>query len=163
MENSLKGSCKFIVEGDAEREVEVALLPGLADSVEKLKSWGYTADVIASNESSPRIIDTEPFGWEDFVKLVSSNTVNLSRVVIQNMTNDPSIFDKHIILSKTLWASKQEVDRIELSDYINPMAFDRSKITIDFFKLEGTIPANAILYMSMKIPPKAKFGLQFIY
>lgn len=155
---------QFIIKGDDEKEIEVALFPGLAESVEKLKSWGFTADVIATNESTPQIIDTEPFCWNDFLKLVRSNTISFVKIVIQNKTNDPVLFDKSIIISKTNWSKQKVEDKICLQDYINIMAYDRTKISIDFYKGNiGRLVADGTLYMAMRVPPKAKFGIYFIY
>lgn len=153
-------SCKFhFSNNDPNRDIRVCFLPGLARSVEKLRQWGYTDNIILGDNNSVTVKGDGGFEWIDFLGLLRSSGVLCTGITIQNKTIENYIFDQYFRLGWTVPGAKNKEIRIDLQDYVLTTAYDRSKIFIDM--KENPLPLDGASYMSLIMPPNTDIIVTF--
>lgn len=146
---------KFKIKNPTENKAILCLLPGVARDLETLSRLGFKADAIAK-----MIPGYDGWEFEDFLQVIRSVRCDLKRLIIQNCTADPAIFDESIVIGRTIKAYEPSIKRFNLQDYINVEAFDRSKITIVF---DDATPLDGITYMAITLPPNANIIITFVF
>lgn len=162
-ETAGKTACfaKFKIKNNAvEDKTNLCLLPGIARHVSTLERLGIHADDIAETSNTVEVDGYDGWEWCDFLKVVRAVRCQLSRIVIQNCTVDPAIFDEGIILGHTINTYESKVRHIDLQPYVDVRAFDRTKVTIVF---EEAIPLDAITYLALTMPPQAVIIITFVF
>lgn len=154
------GTAKFKIENTIEDKVKLCLLPGIARHITTLDNLGFKADAIAGQFDAVKITGYNGWNWSLFLKLARSVRLDMLSLVIQNLTPDPSIFDEDIIIGRTFPTQQTVQTRIDLQQFINVNAYDRSKITI---RREQPWPFDAISYMALTMPPKACIIITFLF
>lgn len=146
---------KFKIKNPTENKAILCLLPGVARDLETLSRLGFKADAIAKT-----IPGYDGWEFEDFLQVIRSVRCDLKRLIIQNCTADPAIFDESIVIGRTIKAYEPSIKRFNLQDYIHEEAFDRTKITIVF---DDATPLDGITYMAMTLPTGSSIIITFVF
>ena len=176
LREALKASATFDFEGDAEESVKLALMPGIYDtldaqglhtSADNLVNAGYAVDEVADDWSnkSPAKVKVEGLNrvrYRDLINTVNRCGIKVTKIVIQNKnTNSQDIFDQEIEVARTAVGARGAMDFIQLQDYVDVNAFDRTKITIDLS--DEPLFLGPEVYMAMTIPAGARFSMKFAF
>lgn len=148
---------KFKIKNLTEKKSTMCLLPGIARDLETLSRLGFKAE---GEIGSYSISGYDGWEFDDFLQVVRSVRCDLKKLIIQNCTADPAIFDESIVIGRTIKSFEPSFKRFNLQDYIYVAAFDRSKITIVF---DDATPLDGITYMAITLPPNANIIITFVF
>ena len=191
MQNTLKEALRavatFDIEGDASADKKLCLLPGVYSALKfnypaggsgknpflsfsdptNLANAGYACDQVADDynvDDEGQKVKVNSVGrvkYRDFLNSVQRVGMTVSRIIIQNKTNDQSIFDQQIEIAKTVIGAKGGVDFITLQQYVNVNAYDRSKITIDLS--DEPLDLTPEVFMAINVPANSHFSIQMVF
>lgn len=194
MQNSLRealmAQATFDFENtDTEHAVKLCLLPGVYNTQKlaqdpttkevvlsfsdptALVAAGYAADQVADDakfdpNAAVQVKGVGRVMFRDFLDTVQRVGCTVNKIIIQNKTQDQSIYDQQIEIAKTVIGAKGGMDFITLQNYVSVDAYDRSKITIDLSGYDNAGRPVALeltpeVFMAMNIPASAHFSMQF--
>lgn len=169
--------------GQTAADKKVAILPGIYDTMKQtlvdgkvaavcytdptnLNNAGYNCDEVADDYNPAsgvyvQVTSTKRTRVRDFGNYVRRIGVTVSRIVIQNKTNNASIFDQEIELARTVCGAKGGTDFIQLQDFVKTDQYDRSKITIDMS--DDPLYLTPEVFMAINVPSGAEFSMQFVF
>ena len=135
-------------------------------STENLSKANYVADQVADDyvegcEDAVKVTSTDLCAYADFRRNIDLKGSAVTEIVIQNKTDDQSLFDQMIEVHKTAIGSRGGSDYIRLQDYVLPSNYDRTKITIDFTKISSVMTLDAYSLLALNVPAGAKFSIQY--
>lgn len=127
---------------------------------------GYNVDEVADDYNAAsgvyvKVTSNKRAKYRDFLNYVKRVGATVSRIVIQNKTNNQDIFDQEIEIARTVIGAKGGTDFIQLQDYVDVNAYDRSKITIDLS--EEPLELTPEVFMAIMVPSGAEFSIQFVF
>lgn len=177
LREALQSAATFNLTNDTDHAVKLAFLPGIYDakdsagaqtSPNNLINAGYSVDQVAADynvkqeKTDVHLTGVGRVRYEDFLNTVRRVGIRVQRIVIQNKnTTSQDIFDQEIEVARTAVGTQGAKDFIQLQDYVDTNAYDRTKITIDL--------SNQVLYlgpetfMAMNIPAGARFSIKFVF
>mgnify|MGYP007101853793 FL=1 len=188
---ALKACATFNIKGIASASAKLCLLPGIYDtkaevaadvssyaaasaafskgaklcSPVNLINAGYTCDQVAQEIKQDGnfvgIVGANRVRYADFLNTVQRVGISVTKIVIQNKTASQDIFDQEIEVARTAIGAKGGMDFIQLQNYVNVNAYDRSKIEIDLS--DGPLLLTPEVYMAMNIPAGAEFSISFVF
>lgn len=190
MQNTLKEALRaqstFDIVGNDTKDVKLCLLPGVYSTMKasfdtgvggkqyfsfsdpaNLQNAGYACDQVADdyNEADTgQLVKVSGVGrvkYRDFMQSVQRIGMSVSKIIIQNKTNDQAIFDQQIEVAKTVIGAKGGVDFITLQQYVNVNAYDRSKITVDL--TDEPLDLTPEVFLSLNVPKASHFSIQFVF
>lgn len=191
LKEALKANATFVFDGSSNSSAakKVAILPGIYDTMKQvtdgtsketvitlsnpanLVNAGYSCDQVADDYNSAdssqvvHISGSNRTKVRDFLHTVQRVGIKVTKIIIQNMTTQSGykdlIFDQEIELARTAVGAKGAMDFINLQNYIDVNAYDRSKITIDLS--DEPLYLTPEVYMAITVPVYAKFSMQFVF
>ena len=175
LREALKASATFDYEG-GQQPVKVALLPGIYDTTDaqgmhtnasNLVNAGYAVDEVADDYEEKSTAKVKIRGlnrvrYRDLVNTVNRCGIKVTKIVIQNKnTNSQDIYDQEIEVARTAVGARGAMDFIQLQDYVDVNAYDRTKITIDLS--DEPLYLGPETFMAMTIPAGARFSMKFVF
>lgn len=92
---------KFKIKNLTEKKSTMCLLPGIARDLETLSRLGFKADGAIGSYT---ISGYDGWEFDDFLQVVRGARCDLKKLIIQNCTADPAIFDESIVIGRTIKA-----------------------------------------------------------
>ena len=131
-----------------------------------LRQANYVADQVADDyingcEDVVKVTSTDLCKYADFRRAIDLQGTVVTEIVIQNKTNDSSLFDQMLEVHKTAIGARGGCDFIRLQDYVLPSNYDRSKISIDLTKIQSVMKLDAYSFLAITVPAGASFSVQF--
>lgn len=185
LKEALKANATFNIVGDSSADKKLCLLPGIYDTMKQstdasskativtfsdpanLVNAGYNCDQVADDynagDSSQlvQVTGANRVKYRDFLHTVQRVGIKVTKIVIQNKTQSATLFDQEIELSRTAVGAKGAMDFINLQQYVDVNAYDRSKITIDLS--DEPLELTPEIYMAMNVPEDSEFSIQFVF
>lgn len=149
-----------------DEEVDVTEYYVRNTSTASLTKANYVADQVADDyidrcADAVVVSSSDLCTYADFRRSIDLKGSSVTEIVIQNKTNDQSLFDQMIEVHKTAIGSRGGSDFIRLQDYVLPSNYDRTKITIDFSKISSVMTLDAYSFLAINVPAGAQFSIQF--
>ena len=184
LQEALKSSATFNIVGNASADKKLAFLPGIYSAIKQtldtgkvtaitfsdptnLCNAGYNVDQVADDYNSAdtgmyvQVTGANRVKYRDFLNTVQRVGIRVTKIVIQNKVESQNIFDQEIEIARTAIGSKGGMDFIQLQNYIDVNAYDRSKIIID---LESApLDLGPETFMAMNVPEDSNFSIQFCF
>lgn len=135
-----------------------------------LNNAGYSCEQVADEynsgltSSEGQYIQVRGVGrnkYRDFLNTIQRVGARVMQIVIQNKVSDTAIFDQQIEVARTILGAKGGMDFINLQQYVNVNAFDRSKITIDMSAQPLELTPET--YLAINVPDDSHFSIQFVF
>lgn len=187
LREALQACATFNIVGDANDNVKLALLPGIYSTLSQtavtsggrttnyvtltdatdLNNAGYSCDEVADDYITDntlqkvKITGANRTRYRDFLNTVQRVGIRVSKIVIQNKTQDQTLFDQEFEISRTAIGTKGGTDFLQLQNYISVNAYDRSKITIDMSN--DPLYLTPEVFLAMNIPAGSSFSIQFFF
>lgn len=184
LREALRATFTADITGNASADKKLCLLPGIYNTQKfiqdgstkvavlafsdptNLNNAGYACDQVADDYNSGdagQYVQVQGVGrskYRDFVDAVQRVGLRCTQIIIQNKTQDAAIFDQQIEIAKTVLGAKGGMDFINLQQYVNPNAFDRSKITID---ITDGLDLTPEVFLAINVPEDSHFSMQFVF
>lgn len=186
LKEALRATATFDIVGNANADKKLALLPGIYSTMKcveygttdkttvvtfsdstNLVNAGYGCDQVADDYNSNdtgQYVQVNAAGrskYRDFLNTIQRVGVQVTKIVIQNKTQSADIFDQEIEIAKTVLGAKGGMDFINLQQYVNVNAFDRSKIEIDM--KDNPLELTPEVFMAINVPEDSHFSIQFVF
>lgn len=186
LKEALRATATFDIVGNANADKKLALLPGIYSAMKcveygttdkasvvtfsdptNLVNAGYGCDQVAddyNSNDSGQYVQVNAAGrskYRDFLNTIQRVGVQVTKIVIQNKTQSADIFDQEIEIAKTVLGAKGGMDFINLQQYVNVNAFDRSKIEIDM--KDNPLELTPEVFMAINVPEDSHFSIQFVF
>lgn len=185
LKEALRATATFDIVGNDSADKKLALLPGIYSTMKQvtdgtskattvtfsdptnLVNAGYACDQVADDYNSGdsgQYVQVNAAGrskYRDFLNTIQRVGVQVTKIVIQNKTTSADIFDQEIEIAKTVLGAKGGMDFINLQQYVNVNAFDRSKIEIDM--KDNPLELTPEVFMAINVPEDSHFSIQFVF
>lgn len=177
LREALQSAATFNFTNETDHAVKLALLPGIYDATDEsgamtspanLINAGYSVDQVAADfEENQQYKDVHVEGvgrvrYKDFINTVQRVGIRVQRIVIQNKNAaSQDIYDQEIEVARTAVGTQGAKDFVQLQDYVNPNAYDRSKITIDL--TDQALYLGPETYMALNVPAGSNFSIKFVF